>query len=149
MQDEDKQIKNTTQYVLDISNPDVCRRAHVLITLFVFACTQWCPAHILLCFYVICLRLVYPMLSVYLDYPFLIAPSVFSNVYLKKQELPTIRQHLGLPPSFLYFGGAALLQCQSSVLCFFVFIVLYLLCLVPNVDCVSGLIIFRCPFGFL
>ena len=28
-----------------------------------------------------CLRLVYPMLSVSLDFPFLIAPSVFSNLY--------------------------------------------------------------------
>jgi hypothetical protein len=27
--------------------------------------------------------ILYPMLSVYLDFPFLIAPSVFSNVYLK------------------------------------------------------------------
>ena len=33
----------------------------------------------LFCFY----RLVYPMLSVSLECPFLIAPSVFSNVYLK------------------------------------------------------------------
>ena len=44
------------------------------------------PAHILLCFYDICLRLVYPMLSVYLDYPFLIAPSIFSNVYLSNRN---------------------------------------------------------------
>ena len=35
-----------------------------------------------LCF--ACLRLVYPMLPVSLDCPFLIAPSVFSNVYLSK-----------------------------------------------------------------
>jgi hypothetical protein len=38
MQEEDRQIKDTTQYVLGISNPDVHRRAHVLVTLFVFAC---------------------------------------------------------------------------------------------------------------
>jgi hypothetical protein len=37
--------------------------------------------HILLCFCFVFLRLVYPMLSVSLDFPFLIAPSVFSNVY--------------------------------------------------------------------
>ena len=40
MQDEDRQIKDTTQYVLGITNPDVClcRGAHVLVTLFVFVC---------------------------------------------------------------------------------------------------------------
>jgi hypothetical protein len=37
--------------------------------------------HILCCVFV-CLRMVYPMLSVSPFYPFLIAPSVFSNVYL-------------------------------------------------------------------
>jgi hypothetical protein len=37
----------------------------------------------LCCVYVLCfLRLVYPMLPVSLDFPFFIAPSVFSNVYL-------------------------------------------------------------------
>ena len=39
--------------------------------------------HILRCvFCFVCLRLVCPMLSVLLDCQFLIAPSVFSNVYL-------------------------------------------------------------------
>ena len=39
--------------------------------------------HILCCVFVLfCLRLVYPMFPVSLDCPFLIAPSVFSNVYL-------------------------------------------------------------------
>ena len=37
----------------------------------------------MLCFCFVCLRLVYPMLPVSLDSPFLIASSVFSNVYLK------------------------------------------------------------------
>ena len=32
--------------------------------------------------FVVVLCLVYPMLPVSLDYPFLLAPSVFSNVYL-------------------------------------------------------------------
>jgi hypothetical protein len=35
------------------------------------------------CFVFVCFRLVYPMLPVSLDCPFLIAPSVFSNVYLE------------------------------------------------------------------
>jgi len=38
--------------------------------------------HILCCFFVlILLRLVYPMLPFFLNSPFLIIPSVFSNVY--------------------------------------------------------------------
>ena len=61
--------------------PVVCRRAHVLFTLFVFVCVYWCPTHIVLC--VLCfffLRLVCCVIS--LDCPFLIDPSVFSKVYL-------------------------------------------------------------------
>jgi hypothetical protein len=38
--------------------------------------------HIVLCFCFVFLRLVYPMLPVSLDCSFLIAPFVFSNVYL-------------------------------------------------------------------
>ena len=59
--------------------PVVCRRAHVLFTLLVFV---WYLTHIVLCFYFICLRVVYPMLPVSLNCSFLIAPSVFSNVYI-------------------------------------------------------------------
>jgi hypothetical protein len=39
----------------------VCRKAHVLFTLFVFVCVCWCPMHIVLWFCFICLRLVYPI----------------------------------------------------------------------------------------
>jgi len=57
--------------------PVVCRRAHV--TLFEYSGVQ----HILYCIFVLFFfRLVYHMLPVSLDCPFLIAPSVFSNVYL-------------------------------------------------------------------
>ena len=62
--------------------PVVCRRTHVLFTLFVFVCCQWCPTHIVLCFCFALLRLVCPVLPVSLDCPLLFAPSVFSNVYL-------------------------------------------------------------------
>ena len=59
------------------------------------------------------LRLAYPMLSVYLDYPFLIAPSVFSNLYL-------MSQHLGLTPVFVgFFQGAALLNFSFPYCVFF------------------------------
>jgi len=50
-------------------------------TLFVFVCIKWCPTHIVLCFCFVFLRLVYPILPVSLDCPFLIATSVFPNVY--------------------------------------------------------------------
>ena len=79
----------------------VCRRVHVmsivqqfnmfilclqegscLIYDFVFVSGKRCLTHIVLCFCFVFLRLVYPMLSVSLDCPLLIAPSVFSNVYL-------------------------------------------------------------------
>jgi hypothetical protein len=63
--------------------PVVCRRPHVLFTLFMFVWVQWCPTHVVLCFCFVILRLVYPMLPVSLDCPFLIAPEVFANVYLR------------------------------------------------------------------
>ena len=67
-------------------SPVVCRRAHVLFALFMFVCVYWCPTHIVLCFYFVFLRLLYPMFSVYLECPLLIAHSVFSNVYLRNRS---------------------------------------------------------------
>ena len=64
------------------SPPIVCRRVHVLFTLVMFICVQWFPTHIVLCFCLVFLHLVYHMLSLSLDCPFLIALSVFSNVYI-------------------------------------------------------------------
>ena len=55
-----------------------------LFACFVFACVYWCLSHIVLCFCFVCIRLVYPMLPVSLDCPFLISPLVFSNVYWNK-----------------------------------------------------------------
>ena len=63
-------------------SPVVCRRTHVLFTLFVFVCVYWCPTHIVLCLCVVFLHFVYHMLPVSLDCHFFITPSVFSNVYL-------------------------------------------------------------------
>jgi hypothetical protein len=50
----------------------ICKRAHVLfaVFVFVFVCVWWCPAHIVLCFCFVFLRLVYHMLPVSLDCPF-------------------------------------------------------------------------------
>jgi hypothetical protein len=39
--------------------PGVCRRAHILFTLFVFVCVKLCPTHIVLCFCNVFHRLVY------------------------------------------------------------------------------------------
>ena len=61
--------------------PVVCMRDHVLFTLFVFVCVSWFPAHIVLCFCFVFLSLVQSMLPFPLDCPFLIAHSLFSNVY--------------------------------------------------------------------
>ena len=71
--------------------PVVCRRAHVLFMLFVCVCVRWCPTHITevvsntycveFLFVLFFLRFVYPVLPVSLDCPFLIAPSVFYNIY--------------------------------------------------------------------
>jgi len=59
-------------------HPFDCRRARVLSTLFAL---YWCPTHIVLCFCFVILRLLYHMLPVSLDCPFLIAPLLFSNAY--------------------------------------------------------------------
>jgi hypothetical protein len=56
----------------------ICRMVRVLFKLFVFASVELCPLHIVLCFCFV--FLVYTMLPVSLDCPFLIAPSVFSSV---------------------------------------------------------------------
>jgi len=42
----------------------VCRRAHVLFTLFVFVCVYWCPTHIVFCVCFVFLRLVHPTFPV-------------------------------------------------------------------------------------
>ena len=60
--------------------PVFCREVHVLFTLYVFF-VHSSAQHILCCVFVfVCL--VYTMLLVSLDCPLLIAPSVFSNIYL-------------------------------------------------------------------
>ena len=49
------------------------------------------PEHIVLCFCFVFLRLVYPMMPVSLDCPFLNPPLVFSNVYLIVYSLTIAR----------------------------------------------------------
>jgi hypothetical protein len=52
----------------------------VFLFCFSSSCVPRVASFSVLCF--VFLRLVYPMLPVSLDYPFFIAPSMFSNVYL-------------------------------------------------------------------
>ena len=63
--------------------PDVCRRAHVLFTLFAFVCVLWCPTCIVLFFawFVFVLFLACSIMPVSMDCLFLVAPSGFSNIY--------------------------------------------------------------------
>ena len=35
--------------------PVVCKRTHVLFTSFMFVCVSWCPTHIVLCCFLLCL----------------------------------------------------------------------------------------------
>jgi len=51
-----------------------------MLLIFLVFCVVLCFCVVFFCVFVLCL--VYPMLPVSLDCPFLIAPSVFSNVYL-------------------------------------------------------------------
>jgi hypothetical protein len=55
-----------------------CQLTHYITSM------SYIDKHIVLSFCFDFLRLVYPMLPVSLDFPFLIAPSVLSNVYLYK-----------------------------------------------------------------
>jgi hypothetical protein len=54
-----------------------CRIYVICVCLRIVVSNTYCVMY--LCF--VCLRPVYPMLPVSLDSPFLIAPSVFSNIY--------------------------------------------------------------------
>ena len=54
--------------------PVFCKRAHILFTLFVFACVEWCPTDIVLCFGFVVIRLVWHVLPVSLDWPFFYCP---------------------------------------------------------------------------
>jgi hypothetical protein len=49
-----------------------------------FVCVKWCQTHIVLCSCFVFLRLVYHILPVSLEFPILIVPSVFSNVYFQQ-----------------------------------------------------------------
>ena len=81
-----------------------------------------------------CFRLVYTMLPVSLNCPFLIAPSVFSNVYFRP---------VSCVPGVASVSGLSILDCLS------VFCNVYFrpVSCVPGVASGSGLSILDCPFG--
>jgi hypothetical protein len=62
--------------------PVVCSSVHVLLTLFVFALLAHIGVQHIICCVFALFVFVLSMLPFSLDFPFLIAPSVFSNVYL-------------------------------------------------------------------
>ena len=87
--------------------------------------------------YVLCL--VYPMLPVFLDCPFLIAPSVFFNVYL----LPIV-----YPVSFVInvssISRLSILDCRLVFSNFYLIPTLYPVLCVTNVSSISGLSVLDC-----
>ena len=77
--------------------PVVCRRAYVLFTLFVY-----CGIHYIMCCVFVMFFVV--LLPVSLDCPLLIAPSVFSNVYLyttTKERNGTAKLHMHTTQHFI------------------------------------------------
>jgi hypothetical protein len=85
--------------------------------------------------FVFVLCLVYPMLPVSLDCLFLIAPWVFSNVYLSCVLCTLCYQCLWIVYSWLPLGFSLTFICPVSC--------------VPYVASVFGLSILDCPLGFL
>jgi hypothetical protein len=85
--------------------------------------------------FVFVLCLVYPMLPVSLDCPFLIAPSLFSNIYLSCVLCTQCCQFLWIVHFWLPLRYSLTFICPVSC--------------VPNVVSFSGLSIFDCPFAIL
>jgi hypothetical protein len=84
------------QFMLLIGNP--------LCYLYIQS-IDWLIDWVYFCF--VCLRPVYPMLPVSLDCPFLIAPSVFSNIYYRP---------VSCVPSVASFSGLSIFDCSFGFL---------------------------------
>jgi hypothetical protein len=61
--------------------PVVCRRSHILFTFLVFVCVYWCPTYFVLFCFEFCSSSCVPCVASCSGLSFLIAHSVFSNVY--------------------------------------------------------------------
>ena len=79
----------------------------------VYFCVYWCSAHTVVCF--VFLRLVYPMLPISLNCPFLIAPSAFSNVYFVSIKIPTVRWKSRTPTNVLQIKYSIILMISFRV----------------------------------
>jgi hypothetical protein len=60
----------------------VCKRAHILFTLFVFVCVKWCPTYIVLVFFILLSSYCVPYAARFSELSIFDCPSVFFNVYL-------------------------------------------------------------------
>jgi hypothetical protein len=70
-------------------SPVVCRRLGWSGIIYVICdCLREVVSNTYCVVFLVCLRLVYPVLTVSLECPFLIASLVFSNVYLQLLQLP-------------------------------------------------------------
>jgi hypothetical protein len=64
--------------------------------------------------------------------------------YYTKQELLTFREHMGSPTEI---WCNPVTHCFSFLCCFFFILFVFILCLVPNVGCITDLSIIDWPFG--
>jgi hypothetical protein len=71
------------------------------------------------------------------------------QVSYKRQELLTLREHLGSSPVFSEVSVFILLVLCVALCCVFCFVCLHPVSCMPNVASVSALSILNCPFGFL
>jgi hypothetical protein len=92
-----------------------CRIYVICVCLHIVVSTTYCVVY--LCF--VCLRPVYPMLPVSLECPFLIAPSVFSNVYFRPVScVPSVASISGFSPSVfsnVYFRSMSCVTVVANV----------------------------------
>jgi hypothetical protein len=68
--------------------PVVCRRAHVLFTLFVFAVVYWCPAHIVLYFCFVFLRIIIIIIIIRNDAKTISLQALFGDL-IRRLNSPT------------------------------------------------------------
>ena len=73
--------------------------------------------HILYCVFLLCLCSVYPMLPVSLDWPLLIAPSVFSDVYVQFTKPPN-RNECTLKRLAMILCMTSPFTAETQILCF-------------------------------
>jgi hypothetical protein len=64
--------------------PVVCRMAHILFTLSVFVCVEWCPTHIVLCFFLSSSSVHY--IASFSGLSIFVVPSVFSSIYNERPD---------------------------------------------------------------